>query len=113
LLELVCGQAEQFRRGRKTEARLNQSVKRGVLRQKSWVESASQRSERKRKGEIIEQYVSEVENTLGLDYIVLSLEASRTRPRLETVSLRSDIYISWIKYTFTVLFIFFLSVLYF
>ena len=39
--------------------RLNQSVWRGVLNQNSWVESASQSSERTRKGELIQQKVSE------------------------------------------------------
>jgi hypothetical protein len=35
--------------------------------------------ERTRKGELIQEQVSEAENTLGLDKIVWRLEASRTR----------------------------------
>ena len=44
---------------------------------------ASQTSERTRKGELIQQQVSEAEKkNLGLDKIVQKLEASRTRPGL-------------------------------
>jgi hypothetical protein len=43
---------------------------------------ASQSLERARKGELIQQQVSEAENLLGLDKIVRRLEAFRAGPRL-------------------------------
>jgi hypothetical protein len=52
------------------------------LSQNSWVEPASQRSERTGKGELIQQQVSEAENILRLDKIIQSIEASGIRPRL-------------------------------
>ena len=57
------------------------------LSQNSWVEPASQSSERTRKGELIQQQVSEAENTLGL--IVWRLEAFRFRPRDSWTSQRN------------------------
>jgi hypothetical protein len=43
---------------------------------------SSQSSERTTEDELIEPWISEPENILGLDKIVQRLEAFRTRPRL-------------------------------
>ena len=42
----------------------------------------NQSSERARKGELVQQQVSEAENSLGLDKIVWRPEASRSKPRI-------------------------------
>ena len=63
------------------EARLKQSAWR-VLSQNSWVDQPAGDQKEPGRGELIQQQVSEAENVLGLDLIVRSLEASRTKPRL-------------------------------
>ena len=45
-------------------------------------EKKKERREGTRKGELIQQQISEAENTLGLDKTVGRQEASRTRPSL-------------------------------
>jgi hypothetical protein len=61
----------------------------------------NQSSERARKGELVQQQVSEAENSLDPDKIVWRLEASRTRPRLADGGLGDDNDIRQIKDTFT------------
>jgi len=59
---------------------LNQCGEESEPEQLRW--PASQSSERARKGELLQQQVSEAESILGLDKIVQRLEASVTRPSL-------------------------------
>ena len=52
------------------------------MSQNSWIEPVIQSSERTRKGELIQQQVSEAENILDLDKTVQRLDVCRTRRRL-------------------------------
>ena len=61
---------------------MNVSAWRSVWARTTEFNQLAKKTERTRSGDLIQQQISQAENNLGVDKMVQSLEASRTRPTL-------------------------------